>query len=375
MADAIQFAVALTACRQEYGRCLMSRFTIPLLSALCLQCAVFGPDATSLAQSSAAGAPGPQSAQSIGTLAASHPGDVGMAADPSVVLYEDFTEGSVAAVLARYDTHKNSEGMALVADHPADSPGPYALRLTAGGSQPATDFYKSFGAGYEELYFRYYVKYVGKGPWHHSGVWVGGYNPPLAYPYPRAGLRPKGDDLYSIGLEPIPDFPGTPMDLYTYWRGMHTWRPAPTGARGDYFGNTLLHDAKFRLRSGKWVCDEIHLKVNPDPASGTGAILEVWENDKLIRRFDDQGPLGYWVRDKFCPAKANGAECTTYRSAGSKLVLLDQQWRTTQALKINYFWPQNYNTSSTDSSLLLDDIVVATRRVGCIVKRPRVFTE
>lgn len=342
----------------------MSRIALALLSALCLQCVAFGPNAASSAQSSAA------AGQPTGTLAASHPGDVGMMTDPSVVLYENFNEGSIAAVLARYDSHKNSDEMALVADHPAGSPGPYALRLTAGGSHPATDFYKSFGAGFEELYFRYYVKYLGEGPWHHSGVWIGGYNPPLSYPYPRAGLRPAGDDLYSLGLEPIPDFPGTPMDLYTYWRGMHTWRAAPTGARGDYFGNTLLHDPRFRLQSGKWQCDEIHLKVNPDPVSGTGAVLEVWENNELIRRFDDHGSRGYWVRDKFCPAAAEGPECTRYRSAASKLVLLDQQWRTTSALKINYFWPQNYNTASTDSSLLLDDIVVATRRVGCIVKPP-----
>lgn len=356
----------------------MSRFILTLLWALCLPCVALGPEVTASAQSStaagqlsaAARQPSTAAEQSSDTLAANHPGDVDMGTDPSVVLYEDFTERSVTAVMARYDNHKNSEEMALVADHPEGSPGPYALRLTAGGSQPATDFYKSFGAGYEELYFRYYVKYLGQGPWHHSGVWIGGYNPPLAYPYPRAGLRPAGDDLYSLGLEPIPGFPGTPMDLYTYWRGMHTWRAAPTGARGDYFGNTLLHDGEFRLQSDKWQCYEIHLKLNPDPASGTGAVLEVWENDKLIRRFDNHGPLGYWVRDKFCPANADGAECTRYRSAGSRLTLLDQQWRRTGALKINYLWPQNYNTASTESSLLLDDIVVATRRVGCIVKSP-----
>jgi len=305
-----------------------------------------------------------------GSLAAQHPGDVGMSSDPSVVFYEDFAERSLSAVLARYDSNADRPGMALVADHPPDSPAPYALRLTSGGKfQDSTYVYKSFGQGYEELYVRYYAKYVGHGPWHHSGMWIGGYNPPLSYPYPRAGLKPAGDDWYSLGLEPIPSLPGTPMDLYTYWRGMHTWKTAPTGARGDYFGNTLLHDAHFVLRSNTWVCYEMHLKLNPDPASGRGAVLEVWANDRLIRRFDDHGPLGYWVRDKFCPADANGAECTTYRPAKPRLVLLDQRWRTTGALEINYIWPQNYNTASTDSSLLFDDLVVAKRRVGCIVPR------
>jgi hypothetical protein len=328
---------------------------------LCVPCFGFGPVSAASAESSTAIGP------SSNPVSAKYPRDIGIGTDPSVVLYENFTEGSVAAVVARYDDHRNSAGMALVADHPAGSPWRFAMRLTAGGSHPATDFYKSFGAGYDELYFRYYIKYLGTGPWHHSGVWIGGYDPPLRYPDPRAGLRPAGDDLYSLGLEPIPEFPGTPMDLYTYWMGMHSWKAAPTGVRYDYFGNTLLHDAEFHLQSGKWECYEVHLKLNPDPAGGAGAVLEVWENGKLIRRFDDHGPLGYWVRDKFCPTHADGAECTMYRPAKAKLGLLDQRWRRTSALKINYFWPQNYNTASTDSSLLLDDMVVATRRIGCIV--------
>jgi hypothetical protein len=302
------------------------------------------------------------------TLAAKHPGDLGMGSDPSVVLYEDFSEGSLGAVLARYTAHVNEAGMALVMDHPAGSPGRYALRLTSGGAHASTYLYKSFGRGYGELYFRYYAKYIGHGPWHHSGVWIGGYDPPLPFPYPRAGLRPSGSGWYSIGLEPIASFPHVPMDLYTYWRGMHSWRTAPTGARGDYFGNTLLHDPRLPLEPNTWVCYEIHLRLNPDPESAAGAVLEVWANDRLVRRFDDRGPLGYWVRDKFCPADTQDPECTRYRPAQPHLVLLDQRWRTDRSLEINYFWPQNYNTLSTDSSLLLDDMVVATRRVGCMVE-------
>jgi hypothetical protein len=294
-----------------------------------------------------------------------------MASDPSVVWTENFEEGSVAAIIARYDSYKNPGGMTLVTDQPASTSGTHALELTAGGSgsQAATDFYKNFGTGYDELYFRYYAKYIGNGPWHHSGLWIGGYNPPLPYPYPRAGQKPNGSDYYSLGLEPIPSFAGVPMDFYTYWRGMQSWKTNPTGATGDYYGNTLLHDAEFRMQSDTWVCYEIHLKLNPNPTNSAGAVLEVWENDNLIRRFDDTGPYGYWVKDKFCPNDADGTECSNNRPANPVLVLLDQQWRTTSSLKINYFWPQNYNDASTYSSLLLDDMVVATKRIGCTVKK------
>ena len=302
------------------------------------------------------------------TLAQKYPGDVGIASDPSVVWSENFEEGSVAGVLARYSSDTNPAGMTLPTDHPANSSGQHAIELTAGGSNTATDFYKSFGTGYDELWFRYYAKYVGGGPWHHSGLWFGGYNPPLSYPSPHAGVKPTGSDRFSIGLEPNPDFTGVPMDFYAYWMGMHSWKADPTGAAGDYYGNSLLHDAEFRTQSNTWVCYEVHLKLNPDPSNGSGAILEVWQNDSLIRRFDDTGPYGYWVRDKFCPNDADGSECTAYRPANPVLVLLDQQWRSTTALKINYFWPQNYNDASTKSSLLLDDMVVAKQRIGCTVK-------
>jgi len=294
-----------------------------------------------------------------------------MSSDPAVVFYEDFSEGSVAAVVARYNDVQNSAGMALVADHPPNSPGSQAMQFTAGGSHPATAFYKSFGTGYDELYFRYYIKYVGSGPYHHAGLWIGGYNPPLEYPYPRAGSRPSGDDLYSIGLEPDLSVANAPMEFYVYWMQMHSWKGWAPNGHGDYWGNTLLHEPGFRLASNRWECYELHLKLNPDPASGAGAVLEVWQNDALVRRFDDSGPRGFWVRDKFCPDDSMSRVCTTYRmnfANPTPMVRLDQRWRATQALKINYFWPQNYNTDRAESSLLLDAMVVAKERIGCTVK-------
>jgi Putative Ig domain len=305
------------------------------------------------------------------TLAEKHPGDVGMGTDPAVVLYENFTAGSVPTITARYNTVSHTAGMALVADHPVNSPGTHAMRLTSCCNSPSTSetyLYKDFGAGYDELYFRYYIKYLGNGPWHHSGLWFGGYNPSLPYPYPHAGERPVGNDRYSIALEPITTFKNVPMDFYVYWRGMHSWMADPSGPDA-YYGNTFLHNPEFRMESNTWVCYEIHLKLNPNPENGTGAMLQVWKNDALVQSFDDSGPPGYWIRDKFCPNDAQGAECTEYRPANPKLVLLDQQWRTTAALKINYFWPQNYNNASVNSSLLLDDMVVAKERIGCTVKR------
>jgi hypothetical protein len=302
---------------------------------------------------------------STATLAQKHPGDVGMATDPAVVHYEDFSAASVTAVLTRYSSYKHTAGMELVADHPANSPSPHALRLTSGGANPETNIYRSFGAGYDELYYRYYIKYEGSGPWHHSGLWFGGYNPALPYPYPHAGQRPDGADRFSVALEPIGN-PENAMDFYVYWRGMHSYEANPTGLA--WYGNTMIHE-EVPVQSNTWICYEIHMKLNPDAANATGAVLEVWKDDTLVRRFDDTGPFGFYVGDWFCPNDSDGTECTKNRPAKPNLILLDQRWRTTTALKINYFWPEHYNTSSTNSSLRLDDMVVAKQRIGCTVPK------
>ena len=317
------------------------------------------------------------------TLSQKHPGDVGIGLDPAVVWYEGFSAGSVAAVVARYND-KKAAGLALVPDHPRNSPGTHAMQFTAGGSTPATDLYKNLatlpgagGVGFDELFFRYYAKYVGTGPWHHSGLWFSGYNPPLNFPFPHAGSRPAGDDRFHIAIEParytsaianltaFRSTTNTEMDFYDYWRGMRTTTADPT----KFWGNTLIHAPQFVMQSDTWVCYEIHLRLNPNPEIGTGAALEVWENDQLVQSFDDSGPPGYWVQDKFCPNDAQDAPCLNFRPSDPTFVLLDQRWRTTSALKINAFWPQNFNSAAASSKLLFDDMVVARQRIGCTVPK------
>jgi hypothetical protein len=68
-----------------------------------------------------------------------------------VVWSEDFEEGSVSGVTARYDDFKNAAGMALVADVPPGSAGAASMRLTAGGSASTTDLYKAAVARGEKL--------------------------------------------------------------------------------------------------------------------------------------------------------------------------------------------------------------------------------
>jgi len=85
-----------------------------------------------------------------------------------------------------------------------------------------------------------------------------------------------------------------------------------------------------------------------------------------VQHYDETSPLGYWVKDKFCPDAADGPECTAYRPAGATLAPENLQFRSSSALQLNHFWPQNYITDTRTGSLWFDDMVVAKVRVGCL---------
>jgi hypothetical protein len=296
-------------------------------------------------------------------LASSHPGDVGLGSDPAVVWFEDFEEGSLTAIAARYDQTRDNGRWQLVSDTPSGTGS--ALALRAGQGEDAVDFYKQLPDS-DEWYVRWYAKYQAGVPWHHSGVWFGGYNPGMKYPSPMAGYRPKGDDRFSVSIEPVYGNGGASprFDFYDYWMTMHTWMPAPIMDDGTaYYGNGLVHRNDFTVDSEHWVCLEVHLRLNTSGSSGAGAALEVWKNDALMQSFDDKGPLGYWIRDKFCPMGADGSECTDYPAPATDV--LDLQQRNTTNLHLNAFWPQNYITDAAMGTLSFDQMVVAKQRVGC----------
>jgi hypothetical protein len=300
-------------------------------------------------------------------LSAKYLGDVGIAGDPAVVWAELFDEGSVAAFTARYDTASNPAGMTLLPDVPTKSKSPASIRLTSSGDGAnATDFYKHMSKGYDDWYVRWYAKYDASIQWHHTGVWFGGYAPALPYPYPRAGLKPAGNDLFSISIEPIWNIgsASAQFDFYNYWMNMHSWMAMPSGSTA-YYGNALVNENGFNVDEATWVCIEVHATMNSDPASSTGGVLEVWKNDALVQRFDGTGPDGYWIRDKFCTPSADGTQCTDYAAPFN--TVLDLQWRSTTSLQLNYFWPQNYITSAgVTGNVQYADMVVATERIGCI---------
>ncbi|MBI4820017.1 MAG: hypothetical protein HY791_27325 [Deltaproteobacteria bacterium] len=296
------------------------------------------------------------------TLAAQYPGDEGLGSDPAVVWFEDFEGGTLAAIGARYDQVRDNGRMTLISDTPSGSG--HAISMRAGGSEQAVDLYKQL-ADSDEWFVRWYARYEPGGQWHHSGMWFGGYNPASRWPSPNAGRRPGGTDRFSIAVEPVFDGPiGKRFDFYNYWMGMHSWMQEPINDDGTaYWGNALVHRNGFTVDEGNWVCMEAHVRLNSAPSGAGGAILEVWKRDELVERFDEHGPMGYWIRDKFCPEAADGRECLDYADTAD--TILDLRLRSAPELRLNAFWPQNYVTEASQWTLDFDQLVVATRRVGC----------
>ncbi len=336
--------------------------------------ATFAADAIAPALADAMAADAPSAGGEAGKagaavgLSSRYPCDRGLASDPAVLWLEDFEEGAVSAVTARYDSANNPPGMALVPDVPPRSCGTASMKLTSGASANATDLYKKLVPAHDEWFVRWYAKYQAGVQWHHTGVWIGGYAPPSAYPNPQAGLKPNGDDRFSVSIEPVygVGMPNPRFDFYNYWMQMHSWMAQPSGTTA-YYGNSLVHQNSFTANDDTWACLELHVKLNTDVTSSAGAVLEVWKDDVLVQHFDSTEPAGCWIRDKFCLPTADGPECTMYPSlCAQPYVPLDLQWRSTASLQLDAFWPQNYITSGPDGSVQYDEMVVATTRVGCL---------
>lgn len=304
------------------------------------------------------------------TLSAMYPGDIGMATDSNVVWYENF-ENTLPNITSRYNDVLGVNNMSLSSDKPEKSTGTKSIKFYADANATTTHLYKNFANssyGYDELWVRYYVKYANNVYWHHSSVWFGGYYPPLNYPHPRAGTKPAGNDRFSIAFEPYTN--GTvanpQFDFYNYWMQMHSWMSSPSGSTA-YYGNSLLHNTSVVATDNTWICLEIHLKLNTDMSSTAGAVLDLWVNDAPIQQYIQTSPLGYWIRDKFCPSTTTDKACTDYKTSSTPLETLNQQYRNTSNLKLNYIWLQNYITSNPGGNLWYDDLVVAKKRIGCIL--------
>ena len=264
-------------------------------------------------------------------IAVKYPLDRGIDRAAGVILYDDF-EG---ADLGRWDENQHPATTRLLRSDKIVHAGKQAVEMTAvvpgstGGG-----LIKWFKPGLDKVYARFYVKFAaGAGYVHHFVHIVGGRDPWAGFG--KAGLRPRGDDFFTTGIEPEAKggraAPPGVWHFYTYW-------PDMKGSAGRYWGNDFSPPADIPIPREKWICVEFMLKCNsaPDQYDGEEAF---WIDGKLAGRFG-----GF-------------------------------RWRTTNALKVNAFWLLYYVTpealrrcgvtpAGQHYTVWFDDVVVATKYIG-----------
>ncbi|MGH7131986.1 MAG: hypothetical protein ACREJO_08590 [Phycisphaerales bacterium] len=260
---------------------------------------------------------------------------------PGKVLFSDGFE-SADALKAAFEVLGLPEGrVKLTSRIKYAHSGSGALQLTApannGKSIGAGPTYwfgaEKDGGGQNRVYLRYYLKFADdydQGNLNHTGaslaavtgnnMWEG---------MGAAGIRPKGNDRFTVGFEPWRDWgrhepPGV-MHLYTYWMDMRRDRD------GHFWGNMFIPEPAGRInpKRGEWRCYEQMIKANtPGQADGE---LAAWIDGKLYGHF------------------------TGFR------------WRTTPAVKLKRFSLSVYmHQSNRDNIVWYDDVVLSTGYVGSV---------
>lgn len=291
-------------------------------------------------------------------IAARHPGDKGIEADPSIIFVEKFDEPSLDAIAKRWDNCKAKEIMSLSSDVPEGSADSRSLLLThTGGEGTGGHLYRRLLPGHKRVFARFYVKFDPDcAPVHHFGTHLGGYNPPTPWPQGGAGTRPSGDKRFTTGVEPFGQSWG--WDFYTYWQGMHVH------GDGRYWGTPFLSGvAKPKVERGKWICVEMMVKANDPTTESNGEQAfwidgELWRVDGQVVSHIGKGfPKGRWTGGWWHPDAAHQGSFEGF------------QWRSAEELAVNYVWAYLYITKAPAghiSRVWFDNIVVAKSYVGPI---------
>jgi hypothetical protein len=235
------------------------------------------------------------------------------------------------------------------------------------------------GFGYDQLFFRFYMKFNNEhAPIHHYGSGLVGLLPPTPWPQGGAGVRPKGNARWSTEVEPS-DF--DTWHFYTYWQEMGGSPP-----RGQTWGNTFEIGVPPRtVDKEKWICLEVMVRMNdPEDRNGEQAY---WLDGKLSRNEDGAitsylgkgfPKAGTWIYDKFEPfASKRGVAWDYQENRGVPIEggrpFPGFAWRSTSELNINAIWLYRYMSRPErgTSKVWWDHLVVAKRYIGPLTpKRP-----
>ncbi|MFH1068750.1 MAG: dockerin type I repeat-containing protein [Candidatus Glassbacteria bacterium] len=315
-------------------------------------------------------------------IAAGYPGDVGIEQDSAVVFRENFESGAIEDLGQRWNDISNAGFNVLwyVQDSVPGSPGKRSLQMTATkGYDTGGHLWKLLDKGYDQLYARFYVKFAADAPYVHHFVHMGAQYQSPGFPMGGAGSRPDGAVSFSTGMDlgsrETVNPPGA-WFFYSYWCEMRSWQTGegvPDGRPNPYYGNPFGPIVPEQAKRNEWQCVELMIKCNsaPDKHDGEEAY---WIDGRLIGRYGPGTITGTWFTDVFRQTGFFNTNPQPFEGF---------RWRTTNDLKINWFWllyyldsvfandynPHNPNIPYNDNKaqVKFDDIVLATRYIGPLV--------
>ncbi len=315
------------------------------------------------------------------TLSERYPGDVGIADDDSVLFHDDCEQG-----WGRWSSpEEDTEYLFMEKDAARAQSGSGYLRSTVTTAQLEQDEYISsasrfdFDERVEEMYWRFYARFVGIAPNPHHWVRVAA----GTEAYNSSGLAntvPPGDEGFWFDLDANDD---DVFNFYVYWYLMRSGRcndgTAVEGCAGDqgttyYYGNVFRPEPQEPFERDAWTCIEIGAKAN-DVGSFNGE-LALWVNDELVGRYRPGEPTGTWLRAQFHTGGCDFSACIEpvpfegfdFRSSDDvrfKSIILDAYYERGSSADKKAELESRGLTVSDTQTILYDDIVVATERIGC----------
>lgn len=248
-----------------------------------------------------------------------------------VLFMEDFESGR----LDRWDADSDNNDPArirLTADPAHVHGGTYAAEFTAQvGQGTGGKLNKWFMPGFDQVYVRWYCQFAGdfdQGNHMHFCHLLANRRDNKWSAFGKAGVKPAGDDFFTVGLEPWRDWGNNPapgeMMFYSYHMDM------PIDPKmGKYWGEMFCPSPKFIPGRGKWYCMELMVKANAPGQS--------------------DGEQAYWI-DGELKGKYSGI-----------------RWRSDADLKINAFWLMLYvHNSPRVNRVWFDDVVIDDEYIGPI---------
>lgn len=290
--------------------------------------------------------------------------DENIGSHPDVIFVEMFEQDSIQAVLTGWNSYGYvNSNILLDSSVPSGSLGQHSLRLRTIETGPSSTepdensfiYKKIFPTINDSVFVRYYIKYESTNSYHHSGVYLGGKNPPSNTPGIQAGLVPAGNKAFHVGSELRGATNLGPADtstagFYNYWLGMNQ------SAQGPFWGNEFHNNnTNDEIAMDEWHCIEVMVKLN-NPVSASNGELAMWVNGIKVTHLGYLFPTGTWDHQHF--------------TQGPGTPFNGFQWRNNDSLGFNYLWLTNYSTNNSpighEGNMYIDHLVVAKNYIGPI---------